>query len=117
MGNDFTNLLVWKKAKKLAIDVCSAFSRCDDFGFRNQITRSAVSVPSNIAEGSERNGKKEFIHFLGIAKGSLAELRTQIMIGMELGYVERDKGTSWDEATVEISKMLYGLIESLRNKD
>lgn len=76
--------------------------------------RSAVSVPLNIAEGAERNGTKEFILFLGYAKGSLGELRTQIMIGLELNYFTSEDAEKWIVETREISKMLHGLIKSLR---
>ena len=67
--------------------------------------RSAVSVPSNIAEGAERNGKNEFIQFLVIAKGSLGELRTQIMIGLELEYFESEQAKLWISETREISRI------------
>lgn len=79
--------------------------------------RSAVSVPSNIAEGAERNGKKEFIQFLGIARGSLGELRTQIMIGQELGYFKERVSAEWIDESRELSKMVHGLIRSLRDTD
>lgn len=77
--------------------------------------RSAVSVPSNIAEGSERNGAKEFILFAGYAKGSLGELRTQIMIGTDLGYFEDSLSEAWITESRELAKMLHGLIRSLQN--
>ena len=80
---NFEGLAVWERSKTIAVEVCRASSTCKNRGFRDQIMRSAVSVPSNIAEGAERNGTKEFILFLGYAKGSLGELRTQIMIGSE----------------------------------
>ncbi|QQL46408.1 four helix bundle protein [Sulfuriroseicoccus oceanibius] len=98
----------------MAVAVCRASSACKDWGFRDQIMRSSVSVPSNIAEGAERNGPKEFIHFLGLAKGSLAELRTQITIGLELHYFEENVAHHWIAETRELPKMLHGLIKSLR---
>ena len=113
--SDFEGLAVWQRSKAIAVDVCRASSACKDWGFRDQIMRGSVSVPSNIAEGAERNGSKEFIHFLGIAKGSLAELRTQIMIGLELKYFEETTAQQWITETRELSKMLHGLIRSLRN--
>ena len=110
----FEGLEVWQRSKSLAVDVCRASSTLKDWGFRDQVTRSAVSVPSNIAEGAERNGIKEFIQFLGIAKGSLGELRTQIMIGAELEYFDDAISGKWISETRELSKMLNGLIQSLR---
>ncbi|MDA7927761.1 four helix bundle protein [Akkermansiaceae bacterium] len=92
----FEGLAVGQRSKAIAVEVCRASKSFRDWGFRDQIMRSAVSVPSNIAEGAERNGKKEFIQFLGIAKGSLGELRTQIMIGLELEYFESEQGQTVD---------------------
>lgn len=113
--SDFEGLAVWQRSKAIAVEVCRASRSCKDWGFRDQIMRSSVSVPSNIAEGAERNGTKEFIYFLGIAKGSLAELRTQIMIGLELEYFEPVIANQWITETRELSKMLHGLIRSLRS--
>jgi four helix bundle protein len=110
---DFEGLTVWQRAKNLAVEVCKVSSQCKDWGFRDQIMRSAVSVPSNIAEGAERNGSKEFILFAGYAKGSLGELRTQIMIGKDLGYFEPSVSEAWISESRELSKMLHGLIRSL----
>lgn len=113
--SNFEGLAIWQRSKQLAVEVCRASSQCRDWGFRDQIMRSAVSVPSNIAEGAERNGSKEFILFAGYAKGSLGELRTQIMIGSDLGYFETSMSEAWISETRELSKMLHGLIKSLRD--
>lgn len=112
----FEDLEVWQRSKALAVEVCHAASAISNWGFRDQITRSSISVPSNVAEGAERNGKKEFAQFLGIAKGSLGELRTQIMIGEELGCFEPEMSNRWIAETRELSRMLYGLIRSLRSR-
>lgn len=113
--SDFEGLAVWQRSKLIAVEVCRASTSCKDWGFRDQIMRSAVSVPSNIAEGAERNGAKEFINFLGIAKGSLGELRSQVMIGLELGYFGSELAQQWITETRELSRMLHGLIRSLRD--
>lgn len=113
--SNFEGLAVWQRSKTIAVEVCRASSTSKDWGFRDQIMRSAVSVPSNIAEGAERNGTKEFILFLGYAKGSLGELRTQIMIGSELNYFALEFAENWITETRQISKMLHGLIRSLRD--
>ena len=87
----FRDLIVWQKAKYLAVTVYKisedgALSR--DFSLRDQIRRSAVSIASNLAEGDERDTDKESIRFFHIAKGSLAELRTQVLIAYKIGYLE-----------------------------
>ena len=87
-----------------------------DFGFKDQITRSGLSIPSNIAEGSERETNKERANFLNYAKGSAGELRTQIYIGMDISYIDSKQGKEWINETEEISKMLYGLIKSIKAK-
>ena len=98
----------------LAVQVCRVFKDCRDFGFRDQVTRSAVSVPSNIAEGAERNSAQEFIQFLGYAKGSLAELRTQLMIAQDLGYLPTEAATPMLVEAEQLSRMLYRLSQSQR---
>jgi four helix bundle protein len=110
----FENLEVWKRSARLSAEIYQVMHGCGDFGFRDQITRSSLSVPSNIAEGMERDSRREKRHFLQIAKGSCAELRTQkTYIGMEIGYVEKGTGMKWVQDTREISAMLVGLIQSL----
>ena len=80
------------------------------------MTRAAVSIPSNIAEGAERDSIKEFIHFLNIAKGSAAELRTQIYIAMRVNILPTEQAQGFSNELVEISKMLHGLIKSNQKK-
>lgn len=108
------DLEVWRRSKALCVDVYRTLADLSDFGFKNQITRSALSVPSNIAEGLERESKAEFVRFLDIAKGSCGELRTQIEIGMEIDYVQKSKGAIWIQETRELSAMLVGLMKSVR---
>ena len=110
----FEDLDVWKRAARLSAEIYKRLIELKDYGFRDQITRAGLSVPSNIAEGVERESKKEKIRFLFIAKGSVAELRTQISIGMDIGYIEKTMGSNWLTETKEISAMLVGLINSLR---
>jgi len=87
-----------------------------DYGFRDQITRSGLSIPSNIAEGMERISDKEKERFLDIAKASCAELRTQTYIGIDIGYIDIKVGNGWIKETREISAMLVGLIHSIQGK-
>ena len=84
-----------------------------DYGFKDQITRSALSVPSNIAEGLERTSAKEKKHFINIARGSVAELKTQIYIGIEIDYIDRLQGKLWIKEINDITSMVHGLLKSL----
>ena len=97
----------------VAVEVCQAISKINNFALRDQISRSALSIPSNIAEGAERPGKAEFRQFLGYAKGSAGELRTQIMIAEKLNLIDSVNAKRWIEETREISRMLSGLYRSL----
>ena len=113
--SNFQRLTVWQKSKDLAVLIYSisndgAFAR--DFGLRDQIRRSAVSVPSNIAEGNERETDKEAIRFFYIARGSAAELLTQMIISAEIGYVSRELFANIEERCLEISRMLSKLISA-----
>ena len=108
----FEDLEVWKRAVKLNVEIYKHFKHLRDYGFRDQITRSALSIPSNIAEGFERESQKETLNFLSYAKGSSGELRTQIHIGIEINYIDQDIGEKWIKETLEISAMLSGLIKT-----
>jgi four helix bundle protein len=110
----FMDLVVWQKAKDLAVSIYRISGRGElarDFGLRDQLRRSAVSVASNIAEGDERNTDKESIRFFSIAKGSLAEFRTQIQIAHEVEYLPRDLYESLDHNCAELGKMIGKLIK------
>jgi len=111
----FEDLEVWKKTARLSADIYKELSSLKDYGFRDQITRSGLSIPSNIAEGIERESAKECVNFLSYAKGSCGELRTQIYIGIEIGYISEETGKQWIKESREISAMLVGLIRSKRN--
>lgn len=113
---EFEDLDVWKRSSRVACNVCMTLHKTHDFGFRDQIFRSAVSVPSNIAEGLERGSYKEQIKFLDYAKGSNAEFRTQLYIAVEVGYIEREIGLAWINETKEISAMIYGLQKRIKSK-
>jgi four helix bundle protein len=111
----FEDLEVWKRSARLSADIYKQMSQLNDYGFRDQITRSGLSVPSNIAEGFERESKKECLSFLSYAKGSCGELRCQIYIGMDIGYINREIGKRWLAEANEISSMLSGLIRTRRS--
>ncbi|GEN26352.1 four helix bundle protein [Halomonas cupida] len=110
---NFEKLQVWKRAARLSADLYKSFRDSRDFGFRDQITRSGLSIPSNIAEGMSRSSNKEKRRFLDIARGSCAELRTQVYIGIEIGYIEQKQGRQWLVETRELSAMLHSLIDTL----
>lgn len=113
----FEDLEVWKRSAGLSAEVYNELCELKDFGFKDQITRSGLSIPSNIAEGIDRNSDKETINFLSYAKGSCAELRTQVYIGMKIGYIKKNIGNNWIKETKEISAMLVGLTKSIRAKN
>jgi four helix bundle protein len=110
----FEELEVWKKSARLSADLYKVMASSKDFGFREQITRAGLSVPCNIAEGYERETDKEIALFLNYAKGSAGELRTQIYIGMDIGYIDKETGKLWLKEDEDISRMLHGLIKSIR---
>ena len=112
----FEQLEVWKRSSRLCVAVYRAFGTCRDYGFKDQVGRAALSIPSNIAEGYERNSSKEFARFLSIAKGSCAELRTQLYIGAEIGLLEHAQAAKFVEETGEISRMLQGLIGKINDR-
>ena len=109
----FEDMDVWKRSSRLSVGVYRYFSDLKDYGYKDQVTRSSLSIPSNIAEGIERVSAKDTRKFLAYAKGSCAELRTQIYIGMEIGYIPRMMGAEWIQETKEISSMLSSLMKYL----
>ena len=110
----FEDLAVWKRSARLSAELYKSLRELKDFGFRDQITRAGLSIPSNIAEGYERESAKETTNFLNYAKGSAGELRTQLYIGMDIGYIEREAGMQWIREAEEISRMLHGLMQTIR---
>jgi len=110
---DFEKLDVWKRSARLSAQLYKAMRDLRDFGFKDQITRSGLSIPSNIAEGMSRRSAREKHRFLDIAKGSCAELRTQIYIGIDIEYVDRGEAKAWLAETREIASMLTGLMKRI----
>jgi four helix bundle protein len=112
----YRDLKVWQAAMRLAEEVyrlSARFPKHETYGLSSQLQRSAVSLPSNIAEGHGRNSSKEFNHFLGIALGSLAELETQVMLAQRLNYLTEEEISQALQIADEIGKMLKGLQKSL----
>ena len=110
----FEDLQVWKEGMQLAAKTYKSLVNCRDFGLRDQMQRAVVSIPSNIAEGYERNSNKEFIQYLFISKGSCAELRTQIYLATKIGILNESLGSELLELTKKISAMLMKLIKTRR---
>jgi four helix bundle protein len=114
MGMDaFEKLEVWRRSKRLSVDLYRELRPSREWGFRDQITRAALSIASNIAEGYERNSRREYVQFLRIAKGSCGELRTQLHIGIEADLLERSAAEKQIRETREISLMLGAMIARL----
>ncbi len=106
----YEELDVWKRSSALCVEVIKAFKQSRDFELKSQILKSALSVPSNISEGYERRTNKEFINFLGYAKGSAGELKTQIEIAGKAGVIDAEVAKSLLKEAYEINSMLQGLI-------
>lgn len=118
--NTFEDIQAWQKARELTraiYKVSSADSFNKDFGLKDQIRRASVSVLSNIAEGFERNGSKEFLHFLSIAKGSAGEVRAQLYIAFDLEYISKTEFDDLSKLATDTSKMIGGFMTYLKNSD
>lgn len=116
MIKDFKDLIVWQKSMELVAEVYRLVKKLPKeelFALSNQITRSAISIPSNIAEGQGRNTAKEFNHFLAIAKGSKAELETQLLLCVKINYLNNSEIEIAINLIQEVGKMLYSLQKKL----
>jgi len=112
---NFEDLTIWKESMQMVIQVYDTFKNCKDFDFKNQIQRAAISIPSNIAEGFERQSNKEFIQFLFIAKGSCGELRTHLYIAVKLKYIDKTEGAELIECAKALSSQISKLISYRKN--
>ncbi|WP_404308810.1 four helix bundle protein [Neorhodopirellula lusitana] len=112
----YEDLDVWKRSARLSATLYQQTKDLRDFGFRDQLTRSGLSIPSNIAEGYERDSDKEIARFLSYAKGSAGELRTQILIGIEAGYIEKPDGRQWADEAQQLGRILGALINRHRRE-
>ena len=112
----FEELEVWQLARKFAGAIYRELENCRDYHFRNQITDAACSISNNIAEGSERLHRTEFIQFLGYAKGSAGETRNQLYLAADLNYIEAARAEQLRADARLIGGKLYALIRSLGGK-
>lgn len=113
---NYKDLVAWQKAMDLVEHIyqtTQAFPDSEQFGLTNQVRRAAVSVPSNIAEGQGRGSKREFIRFIHMARGSLQEVETQLLIAERLQYIGYSKAAQLCRRCVELAKILNGLKRSL----
>ena len=121
MGSQsYQDLVVWQKGIGLCVKVyglCATFPKSETYGLADQMKRAAVSVSSNIAEGQGRQHLKEFLHFLYISNGSLAELDTQRIIAEKIGLPPNSASADLEQQITEIRKMLYSLIRSLKTEN
>jgi four helix bundle protein len=114
---DYKDLDVWKLSVQLAVSIYNltqSFPKQEAFSLTDQMRRAAVSIASNIAEGSGRASKKDFAHFVSIAVGSARELETQLVIAVQVGYLSDPSCVEVQEQIVRVLKMLYKLRSSLR---
>jgi four helix bundle protein len=114
----YEDLTVWRRAMDLVLEVYRrtvSFPRQEIYGLTSQMRRSAVSVPSNIAEGKGRSSRRELLQFLFHARGSLLELRTQITISYELGFLSPIEGKNLTDRASEVGRLLNGLINRFQS--
>ncbi len=111
--HNYKELNVWKRSIQLTVEIyiiTKSFAIDERFGLVSQMRKSAISVPSNIAEGAGRRSNKEFAHFLGIAHGSICELESQLYVSLNLEFITSIDFNRITEQLTEIQKMLYALI-------
>jgi four helix bundle protein len=113
----FEDLEVWQRGCRLSVDIFNSFAVCKNFTLKDQIGRASLSIPCNIAEGSERGSTRDFAHFLNFSKGSCGELRTQTYIARKLKLLGKSNFEHFVKETKEISKMLEGLRRSILAKN
>jgi four helix bundle protein len=110
----FEDLICWQRGRELTKEIYKTFSNCRDYGFRDQIQRAAVSVASNIAEGFERGTKQEFLNYLYIAKGSAGEVRTQLYIAFDIGYLNIEKFKYLNNLAQDCSRLAQSFAEKVK---
>ncbi|MBL9117729.1 MAG: four helix bundle protein [Verrucomicrobiaceae bacterium] len=112
-NHQFEDLEVWKRAARVAVEIFNLVEPFKLFALKDQMARSAISIPSNIAEGAERDSDKEFVRFLRIAKGSAAELRTQLYLAARANIIPTETSNILTTELKQIGSMLQGLIRSI----
>lgn len=116
----FEDIKSWKQARELVRIVyftTNSGAFCKDFGLKDQIKRAAVSIMSNIAEGFDREGNREFVHFLYIAKGSAAEVQAQLYVALDAEYINKEQFEEMYNLASEVGRLIGGFIRYLSNSD
>jgi four helix bundle protein len=116
----YKDLIAWQKGMDLVAtiyDATQSFPSHEQFGLTSQLRRAAVSVPSNIAEGKAHYSNRDFVRFLRHARGSLAEIETQVLIAQQRKYLNTENATNVSQKIAELGRILSGLINSLRDED
>ncbi len=112
----FEELEVWRRSCRLSVELYRTLRHSTNYGFKQQVMSSALSIPSNIAEEYERDSTNEYIRFLRIAKGSCGELRTQLYIGKAAGLLDVATIEVFIKEATEISRMIQGVIKGIQNR-
>jgi len=116
----FEEIDAWKLARNLSLkgyNLSAAQPFLNDYALRDQVRRAAISISSNIAEGFEREGNKEFVQFLSIAKASTAEVRSQLYLALDLGYISNEEFEQLKLEALSVGKTLSGLIKYLKTSE
>lgn len=110
----FEDIIAWQKGQDIAVEVYGLFRDSSDFGFRNQICSATVSISNNIADGFDRSSNADFKRFLYISSASCSEVKSMLYLAERLNYLNKEKATELRLQCAEISKILSGLIKSLK---
>ncbi len=117
--HNYHNLQIWQNSMDIVqniYEMVAMFPITEKYGLSSQITRAAVSIPSNIAEGAGRNSTKEFSYFIGIAIGSMFELETQVLIAERVGYIGNEQSQQFQTSIHNLQRMTTGFLKNLDNK-
>ncbi len=120
MHEAFKDLVAWQKAYQLALDIYRAtsdFPSREMFGLTSQMQRAAISVPANIAEGYGRGMGRDFVRFLAIARGSLSEVETYLLMAKDLGYLDTTTYSNLNKTRAEVGRLIHGLRMSLQKTE
>ena len=112
----FEDLIAWQKAQDFAVNIYAIFNECKDYNYRNQICSAVVSISNNIAEGFERSSDADFSRFLYMSLGSASEVRSMLYLSVRLKYIDVETKDKLIEKVDEVSKIIRGLIKSLKPK-
>ena len=111
--SSFEDLDVWKRAVALSGELYKGLQGLRDYGFKDQLTGAGLSIASNIAEAMERDSRADRARYLTISRSSCGEVRTQVFVGIDVGYIDEGRGQRWIQESREISAMLVGLSRSI----